>query len=74
MVAPVVVAKGADDVAFRIREVANEHGVPIVENKPLAQALFATVEIDQQIPPEHYQAVAQVISYVYKLKGKFAAS
>lgn len=74
MVAPVVVAKGADDVAFRIREVANDHGVPIVENKPLAQALFATVEIDQQIPPEHYQAVAQVISYVYKLKGKFAAT
>ncbi|MCR9175315.1 MAG: flagellar biosynthesis protein FlhB [Alphaproteobacteria bacterium] len=74
MVAPVVVAKGADDVAFRIREVANDHGVPIVENKPLAQALFATVEIDQQIPPEHYQAVAQVISYVYKLKGKFAAN
>jgi flagellar biosynthetic protein FlhB len=74
MVAPVVVAKGADDVAFRIREVANDHNVPIVENKPLAQALFATVEIDQQIPPEHYQAVAQVISYVYKLKGKFAAN
>lgn len=70
MAAPVVVAKGADDVAFRIRTVANENDVPIVENKPLARALFDSVEIDDPIPAEHYQAVAKVISYVYKLKGK----
>ena len=69
MAAPTVVAKGADNVAFRIREVAQEHDVPIVENPPLARALFGGVELDQQIPEEHYQAVAQIISYVYRLKG-----
>ncbi|MEQ8813785.1 MAG: flagellar biosynthesis protein FlhB [Thalassobaculum sp.] len=70
MAAPTLVAKGADAVALRIREVANEHKVPIVENPPLARALFAAVEIDQQIPETHYKAVAQVISYVYRLKGR----
>ncbi|NQW11421.1 MAG: flagellar biosynthesis protein FlhB [Alphaproteobacteria bacterium] len=70
MAAPKLVAKGADLVAFRIRDVANENGVPIVENPPLARALFAGVDIDQQIPEEHYKAVAQVISYVYGLKGR----
>lgn len=70
MAAPTVVAKGADNVAFRIREVADEHDVPIVENPPLARALFGGVDLDQQIPEEHYQAVAQIISYVYRLKGK----
>lgn len=70
MAAPTVVAKGADAVAFRIREVAEANGVPIVENPPLARALFAAVEIDQQIPETHYKAVAQVISYVYRLKGR----
>lgn len=70
MAAPTVVAKGADAVAFRIREVATQHGVPIVENPPLARALFAGVEIDQQIPEAHFKAVAQVISYVYRLKGR----
>ena len=70
MAAPALVAKGADAVALRIREVANEHKVPIVENPPLARALFAAVEIDQQIPEVHYKAVAQVISYVYRLKGR----
>jgi len=74
MAAPTVVAKGADEVALRIREVANENEVPIVENKPLARTLFDTVEIDQQIPPEQYKAVAEVITYVYKLKGKIKAS
>lgn len=69
MQAPVVVAKGADKVAFRIREVAKEHKVPIVENKPLARALFE-VDLDEIIPLEHYQAVAEVISYVYRLQGK----
>lgn len=70
MAAPTVVAKGADTVALRIREVANENKVPIVENPPLARALFAAVEIDQQIPESHFKAVAQVISYVYRLKGR----
>jgi flagellar biosynthesis protein FlhB len=70
MAAPVVVAKGVDEVAMRIREVATEHDVPIVENPPLARALFAAVEIDEQIPEEHYKAVAEVISYIYRLKGQ----
>jgi flagellar biosynthetic protein FlhB len=67
---PKVVAKGADKVALRIREMAEEHGVPIVENPPLARALHAVVEVDQDIPVEHYQAVAEVISYVLQLKNR----
>jgi flagellar biosynthesis protein FlhB len=70
MSAPRLVAKGADQVALRIRQVATEHNVPIVENPPLARALFAGVELDREIPEEHYRAVAQVISYVMKLKGR----
>ena len=70
MAAPSVVAKGVDTVAFRIRELAKQHDVPIVENPPLARALFAGVEIDQQVPEAHFKAVAQVISYVYRLKGR----
>ncbi|OAN50234.1 flagellar biosynthesis protein FlhB [Paramagnetospirillum marisnigri] len=72
MGAPVLVAKGADLVAKRIRELADENEVPIVENPPLARALFATVELDQEVPPEHYKAVAEVIGYVMKLKGRLA--
>jgi flagellar biosynthetic protein FlhB len=68
--APRVVAKGADLVALRIREVAEAHDVPIVENPPLARALYANVELDREIPQEHYRAVAEVISYVFRLKGK----
>ena len=68
--APKVVAKGADLVALKIREIAKEHDVPIVENPPLARALYAGVEIDREIPPEHYKAVAEIISYVFRLKGK----
>src|SRR5262245_11218464 len=67
MSAPVCVAKGVDALALKIREIATEHEVPIVENPPLARALHATVEIDQEIPPEHYQAVAEVIGYVMRL-------
>jgi flagellar biosynthetic protein FlhB len=67
MNAPVCVAKGVDSLAKKIREVAGEHGVPIVENPPLARALHATVEIDEEVPPEHYQAVAEVIGYVMRL-------
>lgn len=70
MNAPVLVAKGVDDLAMRIREVAKESEVPLYENKPLARALFDTVEVDQPIPEEHYKAVAEVISYIFKLKGK----
>jgi flagellar biosynthetic protein FlhB len=70
MAAPVCVAKGVDALALRIREVAKEHDVPIVENPPLARALHATVEVDQAIPAEHYKAVAQVIGYVLRLSGK----
>lgn len=68
MGAPRVVAKGTDLVARRIRELAEEHKVPIVRNPPLARALYATVELDDEIPPEHYRAVAEVIGYVMKLK------
>lgn len=68
--APICVAKGADAIALRIREVAKENNVPIVENPPLARALYASVEVDDAIPTEHYKAVAQVIGYVMKLTGK----
>jgi flagellar biosynthetic protein FlhB len=68
MEAPVCVAKGVDAVALRIREIGTEHNVPIVENPPLARALHASVEVDQAVPPEHYKAVAEVISYVMKLR------
>lgn len=70
MQAPKLVAKGADEVAARIRELAQKHKVPIIRNPPLARVLYDTTEIDDDIPIEHYQAVAKVIGYVYKLKGK----
>lgn len=72
--APLCVAKGVDALALRIREVAKEHNVPIVENPPLARALYATVDVDEAIPVEHYKAVAQVIGYVMKLTGKIRAN
>lgn len=68
--APSVIAKGQDFIALRIKEVAKEHKVEIVENKPLARTLYETVEIGQAIPPELYQAVAEVLAFVYSLKGK----
>ena len=70
MNAPMLVAKGQDLVAFRIRELAEQHDIMIVENPPLARALYAAVEVDREVPPEHYKAVAEVISYVFRLKGK----
>ena len=70
MAAPKLVAKGLDHVAFRIREVAEAHDIPLVENAPLARALYASVELDEEIPPEHFQAVAEVIGYVMRMKGK----
>ena len=68
--APVVVAKGADYLAFKIRDLARENHVEIVENKPLARMLYANVEVGNEIPPELYQAVAEVLAYVYKLQNK----
>ena len=73
MSAPICIAKGADLIARKIREVATDHNIPIVENPPLARALHATVEIDQEIAPEHYQAVAEVIGYVMKLNRAVGA-
>ncbi len=70
MAAPICVAKGVDALALRIRAVAEDNDVPVVENPPLARALHASVEIDEAVPPEHYKAVAQVIGYVLKLQGK----
>lgn len=71
--APVLVAKGQDYMAIRIKEIARENNVEVVENKPLAKAIYETVEIDQAIPPELYQAVAEVLAFVYSLKGKIMA-
>jgi flagellar biosynthetic protein FlhB len=68
--APKVVAKGVDHLAQKIRDLAKEHDVPVMENPPLARALYATVDVDQEVPPEHYKAVAEVIAYVFKLQGK----
>ncbi|HTB05278.1 MAG TPA: flagellar biosynthesis protein FlhB [Bradyrhizobium sp.] len=68
MQAPVCVAKGVDTLALKIREIAKQHDIPIVENVPLARALYAAVEIDDEIPVEHYHAVAEIIGYVMGLK------
>jgi flagellar biosynthesis protein FlhB len=68
MSAPICVAKGVDNIAFKIREVAKTHDIPIVENVPLARALYATVQIDEEIPVEHYHAVAEIIGYVMGLR------
>ncbi|MEI6597704.1 MAG: flagellar biosynthesis protein FlhB [bacterium] len=68
MEAPICVAKGMDAIALKIREIGGQHGIPIVEHPPLARALHATVDIDEPIPAEHYKAVAEVISYVMKLR------
>jgi flagellar biosynthesis protein FlhB len=73
MAAPVCVAKGVDNIAFKIREVAKEHDIPIVENVPLARSLYATVDIDEEIPVEHYHAVAEVIGFVMRLKRGFSS-
>jgi flagellar biosynthetic protein FlhB len=70
MAAPICVAKGVDSLAMRIRAVATEHKVPIIENPPLARALHATVSIDDEIPVEHYKVVAEVIGYVLRLRRR----
>jgi flagellar biosynthesis protein FlhB len=68
MAAPICVAKGIDTLALKIREIAGKHDIPIVENVPLARALHATVDVDDEIPVEHYHAVAEIIGYVMGLK------
>ena len=71
--APVVVAKGQDLLALKIREVAAEHGVPIIPNPPLTRALYKSVDVGRQIPEEFFAAVAQVLAHVYRLAGRRAA-
>lgn len=73
MQAPKVIAKGADFMAMRIRQIAALNGIPLVERKPLARALYAGVEVGQEIPQEHYAAVAEILAYVYRLGGKKVA-
>jgi len=70
MSAPLCVAKGVDHLALTIRRIAEEHDVPVVENPPLARALHAAVDVDEEIPPEHYKAVAQIIGYVMRIADK----
>lgn len=73
MAAPKIVAMGADEIAFRIRQIAMKHDIPIVERKPLARALYAKAKVGQEIPPDHFKAVAEILAYVYRLKGKAVA-
>jgi flagellar biosynthesis protein FlhB len=70
MEAPICVAKGVDELALRIKAVAGEHDVPVIENPPLARALHAAVDIDDAIPEDQYKAVAEVIGYVMRLKRR----
>src|ERR1019366_10499928 len=67
MATPVVVAKGKNLIALRIRQIAIDNGVPLVENPPLAQALYKSVDVGHEIPPQLYRAVAEVLAYIYKL-------
>lgn len=71
MSAPIVVAKGKGFLALRIRAIAKESGVPVLERKPLARALYGSTEVGSQIPYELFKAVAEVLAYVYKLKNPF---
>jgi flagellar biosynthetic protein FlhB len=70
MAAPIVVAKGMNDIAARMRQIAAEHGVPIIERKPLARALYRDVKVGRPVPEELYGAVAEIMAYVYRLSGK----
>src|SRR3954468_13727532 len=70
MGAPKVVAKGGDFMALKIREIAIEHGIPILERPPLARALYRMCEVGQEIPEQFYSAVAEILAYVYELSGK----
>jgi flagellar biosynthetic protein FlhB len=66
--APECVAKGVDEIALRIRQVAEEHKVPIIEDPPLARALYSTVDVDQIIPRQHYEAVAKIVGFILAAK------
>jgi flagellar biosynthetic protein FlhB len=68
MTAPKVIAKGADLIAQRIKHIAQEHGIPMIEDRPLAQSLYKTVDVGEEIPEKLFQAVAQVLAYIYRLK------
>jgi len=70
MAAPIVIAKGQDLIAFKIREIAKQHDIIIVENKPLARALYKTVKVGQEVPPSLYQSIIEVIRYIYQMRGK----
>jgi len=70
MAAPKVMAKGVDKSAQRIREIAKEHDIPVIENPPLARGLFAACDVDEEVTPEYYKAVAEVISYIFRLKRR----
>ena len=70
MAGPMVTAKGVDSLARRIREIATENRVPLVENRPLARALYAEVEIGEMVPENYYQALAVILANVYNMKGK----
>lgn len=72
MAAPIVVAKGAGFVAARIREIARQHGIPIVENKPVARTLFKLVQIGREVPADLYRAVAEILAFVYRVRGQVA--
>ncbi|UCD74457.1 MAG: flagellar biosynthesis protein FlhB [Phycisphaerales bacterium] len=72
MSAPKVIAKGADYVAMRIRRIAIQHGIPIIQRPPLARALYKEVPVGQEVPPAFYQAVAEILAYVYRLSGRMA--
>lgn len=74
MVAPVVVAKGVDALAMRIRQIARQHDIPIVERPPLARGLYRDVEVGGAIPPDFYTAVAEVLAYVFQLEGQTVAA
>lgn len=69
-IAPVCVAKGADNLAFRIRELAFEHDIPVIENKPLARLLFDVADLDEIVPAEQWEAVAEIVSFVMALKER----
>ena len=70
--APEVLAKGVDELALKMRELAEEHGIPVMEDPPLARALFRAVKIGQEIPEKFYKAVATVLSHVYRMNGRVA--
>jgi len=74
MMAPKVVAKGADEIALRIRQIAAECGIPVVERKPLARALYEAVEVGQYIPENFYRAIAEILAYIYELAGRSKAA